>query len=361
MHISGFRRSKTPTKFHERTPRERKKNENCGGRREKKERNFGRSSGGLSGGGLSGGGLSGGGLSSGGGFTGGGPAEGSIGNGVQGSGFRVQFRFLGRKQKQNKNMKREMSKNKKKVKKSKNEEKGKKERKKKQSKHHLFDFGQLISTSANFDFGQFRLRPISTSANSISANFDFGQFDFGQLAEVELSEVELAEVEHPPLTHSLRRARHTQCTQQHKSARNETLQLCVCAAALVFRVRRLTRPCAAHFVPFLALVPSGLPTFVTGVTARTSPWYSQGLGRGRFQFDYKEPGYGCGYSCKKSAQGQTLLAGDQLDSWPGLVCPGARIEKPMSERAGCRGYTETPSQPYGRWPRRGTAGWDTST
>ena len=39
-----------------------------------------------------------------------GPAEGSIGNGVQGSGFRVQFRFLGRKQKQNKNkMKREMT------------------------------------------------------------------------------------------------------------------------------------------------------------------------------------------------------------------------------------------------------------
>ena len=36
------------------------------------------------------------------------------------------------------------------------------------------DFGQFrlrpISTSANFDFGQFRLRPISTSAN-----FDFGQ------------------------------------------------------------------------------------------------------------------------------------------------------------------------------------------
>ena len=51
---------------------------------------------------------------------------------------------------------------------------------------------KLISTSANFDFGQFRLRPIS-----ISANFDFGQSDFGELAEVELSEVELAEVEHP--------------------------------------------------------------------------------------------------------------------------------------------------------------------
>ena len=51
VHISGFRPSKTPTKFHERTPRERKKNENCGARREKKERNFGRSGGGLSGGG----------------------------------------------------------------------------------------------------------------------------------------------------------------------------------------------------------------------------------------------------------------------------------------------------------------------
>ena len=104
------------------TSRERKKNENCGGRRGKKERHFGGwSGGGWSGGGWSGGGWSGGG--SGGGWSGGGfsqlwgPAEGSIGNGVQGSGFRVQFRFLGRKQKQNKNkMKREMSKNKKKVK-----------------------------------------------------------------------------------------------------------------------------------------------------------------------------------------------------------------------------------------------------
>ena len=36
VHISGSRFSKTPTKFHERTPRERKKNESCGGRREKK-------------------------------------------------------------------------------------------------------------------------------------------------------------------------------------------------------------------------------------------------------------------------------------------------------------------------------------
>ena len=56
-------------------------------------------------------------------------------------------------------MKREMSKNKKKVKTSEKTSKRKKEREK-QSKHHLFDFGQL------------RLRPISTSAN-----FDFGQFD----------------------------------------------------------------------------------------------------------------------------------------------------------------------------------------
>ena len=84
VNISGFRPSKTPTKFNERTPRERRKNENCGGRREKKERNFGRSGGGWSGGGWSSGGW-------------------SSGNGVQGSGFWAV-------QKQNE----EMSKNKKK-------------------------------------------------------------------------------------------------------------------------------------------------------------------------------------------------------------------------------------------------------
>ena len=51
-------------------------------------------------------------------------------------------------------------------------------------------------------------------------------------------------------------------------------------------------------------------------------------------------------ACKeRSAQGQTLLAGDQLDSWPGLVCPGTRIDRSINERVGCRGYTETPSQP----------------
>ena len=96
VHISGPRPSETPPKFHARTPRERKKKENCGGGGKKKARNF-------RGGGLSGGGLSGGGLSSGGGFTGGGVSSG----------------FWGRKQKQHRNkMKREMSKNKKKVKKS---------------------------------------------------------------------------------------------------------------------------------------------------------------------------------------------------------------------------------------------------
>ena len=67
--------------------RERKKNDNCGGRKEKKERNFGRSGGGLSCGGLSGGGCP----------AEGCPPEGSTGNGVQGSGFRVQFRFFGSK------------------------------------------------------------------------------------------------------------------------------------------------------------------------------------------------------------------------------------------------------------------------
>ena len=51
-------------------------------------------------------------------------------------------------------------------------------------------------------------------------------------------------------------------------------------------------------------------------------------------------------TCKeRSAQGQTLLAGDQLDSWPGLVCPGTRIDESINESVGCRGHTETPSQP----------------
>ena len=91
-----------------------------------------------------------------------GPSE--MGCRVRGFGF--SSGFCGRKQKQEKNkMKREMSKNKKKVKKSKKtkQKKRKKERMKKQSKHHLFDFGKLISTSANFDFGQFRFRPAGRS------------------------------------------------------------------------------------------------------------------------------------------------------------------------------------------------------
>ena len=176
----------TTTKFHERTPRERKKKENCGGRREKKRAEIlggpaeGCPAEGCPAEGCPAEGCPAEGCPAEGGFTGGrvqrkGPSE----MGWWGFGFSAGF--WGRKQKLHRNkMKREMSKDKKKVKKS-------KEREKKQSKHHLFDFGQLISTSANFDFGQF----------STSANFDFGQFDFGQLAEVELSEVELAEVEHP--------------------------------------------------------------------------------------------------------------------------------------------------------------------
>ena len=160
VHISGFRPSKTPTKFHERTPRERKKNANCGGRREKKERNFGRS-----GGGLSGGGLSGGGLSSGGRVQRKGPSE--MGCRVRGFGF--SSGFWGRKQKQNKNkMKREMSKNKKKVKKSKNKVK---EKKRLQRRNEQTPPVRLRPTNSDFGQFQFRLRPISTSANSISASW----------------------------------------------------------------------------------------------------------------------------------------------------------------------------------------------
>ena len=102
VHISGFRPSKTPTKFNERTPRERKKNENCGGRREKKSEILGCLAEGCPAEGCPAEGCPGGRLSSR-GFSGGrgvhrrgGPAEGSIGNG-QGSGFRVQFRFFGTK------------------------------------------------------------------------------------------------------------------------------------------------------------------------------------------------------------------------------------------------------------------------
>ena len=39
---------------------------------------------------------------------------------------------------------------------------------------------------------------------------------------------------------------------------------------------RITCPCAAHFVSSLPLVPSDLSAFVTGETARTSPWFLRG-------------------------------------------------------------------------------------
>ena len=77
----------------------------------------------------------------------GGPAEG-LGFGFQGSGQR----FWGQKQKQKKKKKkskmRKKKKKKKKKKEKKKEKKTKKQKKKEQSKHHLFDFGQI------------RLRPI---------------------------------------------------------------------------------------------------------------------------------------------------------------------------------------------------------
>ena len=52
-------------------------------------------------------------------------------------------------------------------------------------------WGQKQRTHHLFDFGQFRLWPISTSAESVSASWP---------SEVELAEVELAEVEHLPFT-----------------------------------------------------------------------------------------------------------------------------------------------------------------
>ena len=103
----------------------------------KEERNFGRS----------GGGLSGGGLSSGGGFTAGG------GSSVRGFGF--SSGFSGRKQKQNKNkMMREMSKDKKKKRKVKRQTKEKTRKRERRNRSNT-----ICSTSANLDFGPFRLRP----------------------------------------------------------------------------------------------------------------------------------------------------------------------------------------------------------
>ena len=90
------------------------------------------------------------------------PAEG----GCRVRGFGFSSGFWGRKQKQNKNkMKRE---NKKKIKKVK-----KAQEKKMKEKEETEQTPSVRFRPINFDFGQFRLRPISTSAN-----FDFGQFRF---------------------------------------------------------------------------------------------------------------------------------------------------------------------------------------
>ena len=168
VHISGFRPSKTPTKFNERTPRERKKNENCGGRREKKERNFWA---------------------------------------VRRRAVRrraVQRRAVRRRAVQRRAVRRRAVTTRTtphqhhinttptphrfttahKIDDNMDRSHGFATHTRRQQKVHVRL--RPISTSANFDFGQFRLRPISTSAN-----FDFGQFDFGQLAEIELAEVEI--------------------------------------------------------------------------------------------------------------------------------------------------------------------------
>ena len=119
--------NKKTNKIQRKDPRERKKNENCGGRREKKSEILGGPAEGCPVEGCP---------AEGGSPEGGGPAEGSIGNGVQVLGFGFSSGFWGRKQKQHKNkMKIEMSKSKKKVKKCKKTKSKKKtkDRKKKQS------------------------------------------------------------------------------------------------------------------------------------------------------------------------------------------------------------------------------------
>ena len=153
MHISGFRPSKTPTKCNERTPREGKKKENCGGRREKKSEILGGPAERCPAEGC--------------------PAEGCPAEGCHrrrgrkwGAGF-GQFRYSGTKTEieQNK-MKREL----------KEQEKRKvkiqsKRKKKEREKEETEQTPSVRLRPINFDFGQFRLQPISTSANSISASW----------------------------------------------------------------------------------------------------------------------------------------------------------------------------------------------
>ena len=104
----------------------------------KKKRNFGGSSGGWS----SGGGVE--------------RKVYGLGFGVEGLGFKAK----GQKQKQNNkeiNSKMSKKKNKKKTKKKKEKKKEKKRRKSRKRSHRA---NTICATSANFDFGQFRLRPI---------------------------------------------------------------------------------------------------------------------------------------------------------------------------------------------------------
>ena len=68
------------------------------------------------------------------------------------------------------------------------------------------------------------------------------------------------------LTHSGERATRS---AQHKSARNETLQLCVCAAALVFRVS------SGRLVRRLSLVPRRPPYSYNAEDLPDQPHFSQ--------------------------------------------------------------------------------------
>ena len=119
--------------------REGEKNENCGGRGKKENEILG-------------------------GPAEGGPAEG-LGFGVKSSGQRFLWT---KKQKQNKKKKKKQ-----------------KETKTRKSRKRRIRANTICSTSANFDFGQFRLWPISTSATSISASWPKSNWPKSKLAKVE--------------------------------------------------------------------------------------------------------------------------------------------------------------------------------
>ena len=111
-----------------------------------------------------------------------------------------------------------------------------------------------------------------------------------------------------------------------------------CISCSCFSNKWLTRPCAAHFVPFPALVPSGLSTFVTGGSARTLPWYSQGLDAVDPDFDHEEPGYG--YGC-------TYIRA--LVLWPMCVFPPTLSSQNMERAYRLDFITESRSYSLRHW------------